>query len=73
MCGWYQNQRDSTSYRWRIDTERSVSKSEKSNLNRNIIQMTGRLANGMTLTDLLSLTEAVHKIGFFECFLLGLN
>ena len=49
MCGWYQDRDSAKSYSWRIDTERSVSKSDKSNLNRDIIQMTGRPANGMNI------------------------
>ena len=49
MCGWYQDRQSMKSYSWRIDTERSVSKSDKSNLDRNIIQTTGRPANGMNI------------------------
>lgn len=30
MCGWYQDRQSAKSYSWRIDTERSVSKSDKS-------------------------------------------
>ena len=51
MCGWNQDRGGGKRYMWRIDTERSVSKSDKSKLSSDFIPMTGRYANGMNTTQ----------------------
>ena len=73
MCGWNQNRGGGKRYMWRIDTERSVSKSDKSNKAPDIIPMTGRLANGMNTTQFPKLTSSSKLILNFIEFDIPLN